>query len=172
MGALYGHGEREMNKSGDRELGWLFTNGSGRGSLINQGFDPVSIPLTEDWGIPDDVQILLIIDPKEAFSKVELEKIRDYVASGRHLIIATDVNRSAVMSELLSDFGVQALPGMLVLPRKDEDPTNINAVFTPQSGMINPTFAHWGNRNYPLSMTGAVALNYVTDKGYLSLIHI
>ena len=166
MGALYGHGEREMNKSGDRELGWLFTNGSGRGSLINQGFDPVSIPLTEDWGIPDDVQILLIIDPKEAFSKVELEKIRDYVASGRHLIIATDVNRSAVMSELLSDFGVQALPGMLVLPRKDEDPTNINAVFTPQSGMINPTFAHWGNRNYPLSMTGAVALNYVTDKGY------
>ena len=166
MGALYGHGEREMNKSGDRELGWLFTNGSGRGSLINQGFDPVSIPLTEDWGIPDDVQILLIIDPKEAFSKVELEKIRDYVASGRHLIIATDVNRSAVMSELLSDFGVQALPGMLVLPRKDEDPTNINAVFTPQSGMINPTFVHWGNRNYPLSMTGAVALNYVTDKGY------
>ena len=88
------------------------------------------------------------------------------MASGRHLIIATDVNRSAVMSELLSDFGVQALPGMLVLPRKDEDPTNINAVFTPQSGMINPTFAHWGNRNYPLSMTGAVALNYVTDKGY------
>ena len=62
--------------------------------MINQGFDPVSIPLTEDWGIPDDVQILLIIDPKEAFSKVELEKIRDYVASGRHLIIATDVNRS------------------------------------------------------------------------------
>ena len=50
------------------------------------------------------------------------------MASGRHLIIATDVNRSAVMSELLSDFGVQALPGMLVLPRKDEDPTNINAV--------------------------------------------
>ena len=88
------------------------------------------------------------------------------MASGRHLIIATDVNRSAVMGELLADFGVQALPGMLVLPRKDEDPTNINAVFTPQSGMINPTFAHWSSRNYPLSMTGAVALNYTTDKGY------
>ena len=37
MGSLYGHGEREMNKSGDREIGWLFTNGSGRGSVINQG---------------------------------------------------------------------------------------------------------------------------------------
>ncbi len=56
-----------MNKSGDREIGWLFTNGSGRGSLINQGFDPVSVPLTEEWAIPDDVQILLIIDPKEPF---------------------------------------------------------------------------------------------------------
>lgn len=166
MGALYGHGEREMNKSGDREMGWLFTNGSSRSSLINQGFDPVSIPLTEDWGIPDDVQILLIIDPKESFSKVELKKIRDYVASGRHLVIATDVNRSTVMSELLSDFGVQALPGMLVLTRKDEDPININAVFTSQSGMINPTFARWSSRNYPLSMMGAVALNYTTDKGY------
>ena len=166
MGALYGHGEREMNKNGDREIGWLFTNGSGRGSLINQGFDPVSIPFTEDLEIPDDVQILLIIDPKEAFLVVELEKIRNYVASGRHLIIATDVNRSDVMSELLADFGVQALSGMLVLPRKDEDPTNINAVFTPQSGMLNPTFAHWASRNYPLSMTGVVALNYTTGKGY------
>lgn len=166
MGALYGHGEREMNKSGDREIGWLFTNGSGRGSLINQGFEPVSVPLTEEWEIPDDLQILLIIDPKESFSAVELEKIRAYVASGRHLIIATDVNRSVVMDELLSDFGVKALPGILVQPRKDEDPTNINAVFTSQSGTINPTFAHWANRNYPLSMTGSVALSYTTDKGY------
>lgn len=166
MGSLYGHGEREMNKSGDREIGWLFTNGSGRGSLINQGFDPVSVPLTEEWEIPDDLQILLIIDPKEPFSTVELEKIRAYVASGRHLILATDVNRSEITGELLADFGVKALPGMLIQPRKDEDPTNINAVFTPQAGGINPMFAQWANRNYPLSMTGAVGLSYTMDKGY------
>ena len=134
--------------------------------MINQGFDPVSVPLTEEWEIPDDLQILLIIDPKEPFSTVELEKIRAYVASGRHLILATDVNRSEITGELLADFGVKALPGMLIQPRKDEDPTNINAVFTPQAGGINPMFAQWANRNYPLSMTGAVGLSYTMDKGY------
>lgn len=166
MGVLYGHGEREMDKEGDRELGGLFTNRSGRNALINQGFEPISVPLTEDLEIPADVQILLIIDPKEAFSPVELEKIRAYVASGRHLILATDVNRAGVMDELLADFGVQALPGMLVQPREDEDPANINAVFAPRSGEVNQTFAYWRNRNYPLSMTGTVALRYTTDKGY------
>lgn len=27
-------------------------------------------------------------------------------------------------------------------------------------------FAQWANRNYPLSMTGAVGLSYTMDKGY------
>ena len=88
------------------------------------------------------------------------------MASGRHLILATDVNRSEITGELLADFGVKALPGMLIQPRKDEDPTNINAVFTPQAGAIHPTFAQWANRNYPLSMTGAVGLSCTMDKGY------
>ena len=166
IGSLYGHGEREMNKDGDRELGGLFTNGSSRGALINQGFDPVSVPLTEDLEIPGDVQILLIIDPKTPFSAVELEKIREYVASGRNLIIATDVNRSVVMDELLADFGVKALPGTLVQAHKDFVPTNIYANFTPEGGAISPTFENWANRRLPLSMSGAVALNYTTDKGY------
>ena len=61
---------------------------------------------------------------------------------------------------------MKALPGMLIQPRKDEDPTNINAVFTPQAGAIHPTFAQWASRNYPLSMTGAVGLSYTMDKGY------
>lgn len=148
------------------KLGGSLPTVPGRGSLINQGFDPISVPLTEEWEIPDDLQILLIIDPKEPFSTVELEKIRAYVASGRHLILATDVNRSEITGELLADFGVKALPGMLIQPRKDEDPTNINAVFTPQAGGINPMFAQWANRNYPLSMTGAVGLSYTMDKGY------
>ena len=97
---------------------------------------------------------------------MELEKIRAYVASGRHLILATDVNRSGVMRELLRGFWGEGFTGMLIQPRKDEDPTNINAVFTPQAGAIHPTFAQWASRNYPLSMTGAVGLNYTMDKGY------
>ena len=166
IGALTGHGERALNKAGDREIGGLFTNGSSRGALVNQGFDIRNVQLSEDHGIPDEIQGLLIIDPKEPFSEKELEHIRAYVASGRNLVIATDVNRSDVMDELLSDFGVKASPGVLVQPRKDFIPTNIFSYFTSSGKSISPTFEGWAYQRMPLSMTGAVALNYTENKNY------
>lgn len=166
IGSLTGHGERALNKQGDREIGGLYTAGSNRGAIVNQGFDVNNVVLSEEQSIPDSIQGLLIIDPKEPFTEKELEHIRDYVASGRNLVIATDVNRSEVMDRLLSDFGVKALPGILVQPREDYIPTNIFSYFETSGKSVSPSIGGWASQRVPLSMAGAVALDYTEDKGY------
>lgn len=166
LGFLSGHGERSIYNDGEKDLKGIFNGLGSRHSLINQGYEPVEIPLSEDSHIPDDIDILVIPDIQEPLSDAELQELRRYIASGKNLIITTDINRSNSAGPLLAEFGVETLPGVLVQAQADYQPTNIFARFSPESGQIDQRFGQWANNNFPLSLSAGAALKYSPNKGF------
>lgn len=166
MGVLRGHGEREIDKDGDREIGYLFTERSNRNALINQGFDILDVPLTEDMDFPEDLDMLIVSDMREALNEAEFEKLKKYIDEGGNMVILTDVNREKSMGALLAEFGVKAQKGTLVCKQEDYVPTSLFTALTPEAGTWIPSLARWTNGRLPLMMSGAVALDCVEDKGF------
>ena len=167
LGFLTGHGEQNIHSTGERDLGTIFNGVGSRYSVINQGYEPVEVPLNEGDRIPDDIDVLIIADPTEPFSESELAEIRRYIAEGRNLIINTDFNREASSGPILAEFGVAAVPGVLVQLQEDYEPINVYARFTPESGNIDGTFGRWAQSGYPLSLTAGVGLKYTPANGFL-----
>lgn len=165
LGFLNGHGERSIHERGDKNMNGIFNGVGSRYSLINQGYEPMEISLAENNNILDNVDILIIPDIQESIPEQELEALRRYIASGKNLIITTDINRKHA-APLLAEFGVEALPGVIVQPQGDYAPTNIYANFVAASAQIDRRFGDWANRNFRLSLDAGTGLKYTNDKGF------
>ena len=166
LGFLTGHGERSIRGSGERDLGGIFNGVGNRHSLINQGYEPVEVPLGDGDRIPDDIDILVVPDIAEPLSPQSLDELRRYIAEGRNLIVTTDVNRSEVANPLLAEFGVETVPGALVQVQPDYAPTNVYARFSPEATRIDQTLGNWSANGFPLSLSASSALQLVADKGF------
>ena len=116
VGALTGHGERSIKKGGDRDYSIFATRRRMRNSMINQGFDVVEVSLTDSTSIPDDVNILLIPEMRQALTDDELAHIDRFVERGGNLVILADVGRQQAMNPLLSRFGMRMREGQIAQP--------------------------------------------------------
>ena len=164
VGFLTGHGERDINKEGDRDYKRFAQDKKFRYALINQGFDAKEVTLDQD--IPDDVRILVIAEMKQALTPEEKARLDAYVARGGDLLIISEPKRREFMNPIVEPFGVQILPGVLV--KKSEN-------FQPDLIMVTPTQAacelcyHFdGIRRWEgcVTMPSSSALAYTEDKGY------
>jgi len=116
VGFLTGHGERCIQKFGDRDYFTFAWDKPFRQSLLNQGFDVEEVSL--DKRIPSDIRILVIAEMREEMSAEEKVNLDKYIAEGGNLMILSEPNRSEYMSPLLSEFGVELVPGNLTEMRK------------------------------------------------------
>ena len=88
VGFVAGHGERSIDKAGERDYAAFARNLTFRYSLINQGFDAVGLNLADSTGIPADIDIVVIAEARTPFTDGELARLHDYVERGGNLIIA------------------------------------------------------------------------------------
>ena len=155
-----GHGEREIEKTGDREYNMFANNKTYRFSLENQGFNTGSLVLSDNTSIPEDVDVLVIAEPKEAFSEQQMAELNRYIARGGNLIIAGEPGRQNVLNPFLQQFGVQMTPGVLVQTSENFSPDLVVGNVSAEVAPLTYIFDQMSRYNVKVTMPGCAGLTY------------
>lgn len=164
VGALTGHGERSIEKGGDRDYSFFATRKRFRNSMINQGFDVMEVNLTEQKDVPEDINILVIPEMRQPMTDEELAAIDRYIERGGNMVVLADVGRQKAMNPLLERLGVQMMEGQIAQP-SDINPYNLvlsRATQIAADSLKGRYRTMRQNINYQaITMPGAVALEVV-----------
>ncbi|MBO9633957.1 MAG: Gldg family protein [Chitinophagaceae bacterium] len=123
IGFITGELERAVNKSGEREYGWLV-------SLYPLGFDLEILNLATQ-NIPPDITTLLLADPKRELSAEVMNKLNRYIDDGGNMFITGEPGKQYVLNPLLQKLGVNMMAGQLVHPSFHETPDVVPNYETP-----------------------------------------
>ena len=164
VGALVGHGERSIKKGGDRDYSIFATRQRMRNSMVNQGFDVVEVNFQESKDVPENINILLIPEMRQAMTDEELHAIDRFVERGGNLVILADVGRQEAMNPLMARFGMRMLEGQIAQPSQI-NPYHIvlsRATQVAADTLKGPYRTIRGRLDYnAITMPGAVALEMV-----------
>lgn len=133
VGMLSGNGERSADRISDGDYKIITKGLNVRGSLINAGFDVVNISLDSVPEIPNDLEVLVIADPKASYTLAQVEQIKKYIAAGGNLMVAGEPGRQSLLNPLLAEMGVQFAPGTLLQESENYSLDLVQAKFTPQA---------------------------------------
>jgi ABC-type transport system involved in multi-copper enzyme maturation, permease component len=154
-----GEYERSKDKKGDTDYGIMVNLKTFRNALVNQGFDTDTLNLAVQ-DIPIDIAALVIADPKVPFSKIALEKIKQYLGNGGNALISGEPGRQSIINPVISDLGVQLMDGILVQKSEDNAPDLVNALLTPTSIKWSKSLNSAAKEGRGVSMSGATGLTY------------
>lgn len=164
VGFVKGHGERDSNAESDRGYNRVVRQKDFRHAFINQGLDFTDVTL--DKPLPADIRILVIAEPKTAFSVTELQNLKLYINRGGNLLMAGEPGSESQMNELTNQFGVQFLQGTLVEPNGKTQPDLLLLKPTPQAIELNNNFSKMKQEESVLSMPTAAALEVQQGHGF------
>jgi len=164
IGFVTGHGERSILKAGDREFFVTAMDKTYRGSWINQGFAPVEINLSD--GIPSDIEILFIADPKTDLSEAELSVVEDYLAAGGNAFLCVDSGHQEHMNPISAMVGVTYADGRLLQQSEDLEPELVTALVDSSAFDLSRRFRWMRRWNYRVPMAGAAPYSVTEDKGF------
>ena len=159
-----GHGEREYSGDGDRDYSKFAEEKTFRYSLINQGFDIEEITL--DNPISQEIDILVVSDPRKPYSTEHLKNIHDYITTGRNLIVAGEPGRQEVMNKIISPLGVSFLPGRVV---KEQENYQADFIITVPSNLgAEKAYQIENMKKYEnvVTMPSMAPMVYVNNKGF------
>ncbi len=120
VGFVTGHGERGCYDASDRGYQFFAQEITFRYSLINQGFDFRNISLEEE--VPASIKMLVIAEPRKAFSPLEMENLDLYIERGDNLMILGEPDRREFVNPITEKFGVTMIPGVVVKPGRIIEP--------------------------------------------------
>ncbi|PWV56838.1 Gldg family protein [Chitinophaga sp. S165] len=162
---LRGNGERSIIKAGDAEFRTFVNELTFRGALINQGFNVDTVNLAQQ-DIPGSTSVLVIADPKTAFSPEVQQKLAQYVASGRNLFVITEPGSQNVVTPLLQPLGIHPGPTAIQEESRDYAPDFILAHFADSAGTIAPKLSGYKADNGVVSMSGTAGIGYHDTAGF------
>ena len=90
-------------------------------SLINNGVDTDTISLATG-DIPKDLDLLVVADPKSAYSPVEQQRLISYLDKGGNALIFAEPGKQHILAPVMKEIGVQLDDGIIVRPSKHEMP--------------------------------------------------
>jgi ABC-2 type transport system permease protein len=154
--------EREAGKSGDRDYEILTNRPSFRHSLINQGFDVMSISLESD-SIPADISALVIADPRTGLSLEAMKKLKKYTGDGGNLLISGEPGKQVVLNPFLKELGVQLNEGMILQESANDAPDFISAFVDKKAGAFYKPLEYVIEDSLKLTMPGAIGISYSND---------
>ncbi|MNJ95538.1 ABC-type uncharacterized transport system [compost metagenome] len=155
--------QRSMDKMGDRDYKSLLNTKTVRSSLINQGFDVDSVSL-ENEEIPAGISVLIIADPRVAYSATALAKLNKYLSGGGNAMIAGEPGKQSIVNPMLDSLGVKMLDGTLVQRSKDYSFGLVTPVLAAGAVAMAPGLQAFYAARWPVSMPDAAALSY-SEKG-------
>lgn len=109
LGYVVGHGERSIKREELQSLYYVIGDKTCKFSIENQGFDIMELSL--DKKIGEDIDVLMIADPRVTFSDKEEQVLLDYVNRGGNVFILGEPSRRDLLNPmLLRLFGIELTP--------------------------------------------------------------
>ncbi len=166
VGFVTGHRERSIFATGETGYYLFAKDITFRNALINQGFDVDTVSLSAPGPIPAGIDILVLADPRSAYSDGELEKIGDYISAGGNLLVGMKPGRREYLQPVLDNIGVGTLPGTLVSDNEDFPPELIIADITETAAAESKVYGAYAAGGYRIAAPGAVGLTVDPSKGF------
>jgi len=160
-----GNNERNAFKRGDRDYGGSLAARKSRASLVNNGFDIISVNL-DTTSIPADICVLVLADPSAPLSPVAQEKVKAWLNAGGNMMIAGEPGKQALINPLLAQLGVSLKEGTLVNKTKEYAPDLLNGVISAQAGAVDTTLLKWQQYEIIVAMPTAAALTIDKTQGF------
>lgn len=105
---------------------YMLADGGDRYSLVSQGFSLKSVSFEKDKDyILDSLDILMVMDPKEAYTGEEMELLREYVSRGGNLVLGVKPHSHEYVKLLANDLGISFEDGILVQTPQKGIPGNV-----------------------------------------------
>ena len=162
VGMVVGQQERSAFLAAPRDYENRLTRKSYRFALINHGFDIVEFDLRD--GVPESFGIIVIADPRAEYDDELLSHYREYVRSGRDLVILIEPDSPTSVGVLLKELGL-AIGERVTQSTDHRFPPNFLLAHA-EFGVLD---AYWGESNLdlPVALDGAVSLQPLEDdKGF------
>ncbi|QEC43803.1 Gldg family protein [Pseudobacter ginsenosidimutans] len=169
--------ERSIYKRGERELSLHTADKWGLESLINSGFDLDTLNLSTH-NIPVNTSLLVLADPRVAYTDTVMGKLTQYLLQGGNMIILGEPGKQQVLNPLLKQTGIQLQDGQLVQLSKHETPEKITGFIDTTAFNLSEerTFRQskylWANGIYEdslfLKIRGATSLSGKGENGFHS----
>lgn len=156
---------REIHKTGDRDYNQFAENQYFRHSLANQGFEIVTLSLSEQE-MPEDIDILVVADMKAPLGETESERLNKYIARGGNLFILGDARRQDIMNPIAEQLGVTFMPGTLIEMKENDSPSLIVGRITPEAAKRFKAYTRPYEYGYAVTMPDAVGLSFDASKGF------
>lgn len=159
-------GERSIDGFGPKDFRVRFTERTHRFSLINHGFDFVN--LTFDDPVPDEIDLVMIADPREPYNNAQILNIREFVRRGGDFVLLLEPDSPLFVDTILEDLGLSR--GEQVFQNDVRYPED----FLLADALSDVVDAYWGasagDNSQPVIMDGAVSLRAQdNDRGFKRL---
>lgn len=164
VGFVTGHGERSSSSLQDRGYRMMAQEKTFRGALINQGFDFQDVSL--DSEVSDSVNILVIAEPRQAYTASQQANLNKYIASGRNLILAGEPASRDYINPLAAGVGISFLPGVLVRPTENYQADLMLMSPTPEAKAFSFHLGQMAAAERVLTMPGVAALAFDPSGGF------
>lgn len=166
VGFLTGHNERSIEGKSDANYYSFAKSRTFRYGLVSQGFDTESISLENGQKISDEIDILVIADPKTAYTEREIEEINRYIHSGRNLLIASKPGRTQLLHPLVEALGVGFIEGTVIQENANFSPDLVFGNISKEGMKISKAYAEMARSNMKITFPGVSGLTYETNKGF------
>ncbi len=168
-GFVTGHGERDISREADKDYYAFATAKFFRHSLINNGFDVIDISLDGNEGIPENIGILVIADPRTAYSDAEIEKIGAYIGKGGNLLLAAEPGQADVANRIAALVGARFEGSRIAVPEGDYRQDLMLAEVTEAAVGEMPSLKGLRRHDYKITMPGATGIEILPDSGFESM---
>lgn len=166
VGFLSDHDERSIDGQGDADYHSFAKSLTFRYALISQGFDTEAISISNGKAIPDDIDILIIADPKSEYSEPEIAEINKYISAGRNVLIAAKPNRTQFLRPITDLLGIGFMDGILVQKSENFAPDLIFGNVTKEGASLSKTYKNMYSKKDKVTFPGSSGIMYQTDKGF------
>ena len=162
IGFVTGHTERGMYDRTPYGYQFIASNRKVQLSVWNQGFDVMEITLERE--VPEDVDIMIIADPRDVFSETEEAVLQAYLDRGGNLFFLGEPRRREMQNPMLRKlFGVELTP-MLAQNDIRNKALPSNVLFCLPTGEAKRKMYYLNRSNQV--MPTAAGVEQVEDKGY------
>lgn len=165
-----GHYERDPHDFAPRNIGSKLTYKGSRSSMINLGANTDTISVT-NAPVPDSIQLLVVADPRSAYTPLEQSRIRDFIRKGGNTLILAEPGKQYVLDSLVRSVGLFLGSGTVVQLSKHEMPHIFKTNLTKEgNGLADETaleyYRKYGKMGGSVTLEGAIQLNYEEIDGF------
>ena len=122
VGFLTGNGERSPFSKADNGYDRATTaTRLNREALISKGFAFQEVTLSDPGDLPEDLDILVVSDPKGPLPETVLNNLKSYIDNGGNMLLACEPDSYTYVQYLLDYLGITVVPGTLQQQHKDFD---------------------------------------------------